>query len=115
MKEWKNLYRGAQNAMKNLSIDIETYEKNVFDYHERDDYERKMIYKNGFSKSVTLQSHLLEKNGKFLFDSLMKSKKVWTTIDGVRMYIIPKSISVEEDQAYNDIYRVKLTYQYSDE
>ena len=25
MKEWKNLYRGAQNAMKNLSIDIETY------------------------------------------------------------------------------------------
>lgn len=118
---WRNEYGGISffdftgQRSESDSIDIETYEKNVFDYHERDDYERKMIYKNGFSKSVTLQSHLLEKNGKFLFDSLMKSKKVWTTIDEVRMYIIPKSISVEEDQAYNDIYRVKLTYQYSDE
>ena len=117
---WRNEYGGISffdftgSRSESDSVDIETYEKNIFDYHDNSEFERKMIYKNDYKKSVSLTSHLLEEDGKWIFNSLMRSKKVWTTINGKIYYIIPKSIDVQEDQTYNNIYTVKLTYEYSD-
>ena len=117
---WRNEYGGISffdftgSRSESDSVDIETYEKNIFDYHDNSEFERKMIYKNDYKKSVSLTSHLLEEDGKWIFNSLMRSKKVWTTINGKTYYIIPKSIDVQEDQTYNNIYTVKLTYEYSD-
>lgn len=117
---WRNEYGGISffdftgSRSESDSVDIETYEKNIFDYHDNNEFERKMIYKNDYKKSVSLTSHLLEEDGKWIFNSLMRSKKVWTTINGKTYYIIPKSIDVQEDQTYNNIYTVKLTYEYSD-
>lgn len=117
---WRNEYGGISffdftgSRSESDSVDIETYEKNIFDYHDNNEFERKMIYKNDYKKSVSLTSHLLEEDGKWIFNSLMRSKKVWTTINGKTYYIIPKSIDVQEDQTYNNIYTAKLTYDYSD-
>ena len=117
---WRNEYGGISffdftgARSETDSVDIETYEKNIFDYHDNDEFERKMIYKNDYKKTVSLTSHLLEEDGKWIFNSLMRSKKVWTTINGKIYYIIPKSIDVQEDQTYNNIYTAKLTYEYSD-
>lgn len=117
---WRNEYGGISffdftgARSETDSVDIETYEKNIFDYHDNNEFERKMIYKNDYKKSVSLTSHLLEEDGKWIFNSLMRSKKVWTTINGKTYYIIPKSIDVQEDQTYNNIYTAKLTYEYSD-
>ena len=117
---WRNEYGGISffdftgSRSESDSVDIETYEKNIFDYHDNNEFERKMIYKNDYKKTVSLTSHLLEEDGKWIFNSLMRSKKVWTTINGKIYYIIPKSIDVQEDQTYNNIYTVKLTYEYSD-
>ena len=117
---WRNEYGGISffdftgSRSESDSVDIETYEKNIFDYHDNNEFERKMIYKNDYKKTVSLTSHLLEEDGKWIFNSLMRSKKVWTTINGKTYYIIPKSIDVQEDQTYNNIYTVKLTYEYSD-
>ena len=117
---WRNEYGGISffdftgSRSESDSVDIETYEKNIFDYHDNNEFERKMIYKNDYKKSVSLTSHLLEEDGKWIFNSLMRSKKVWTTINGKTYYIIPKSIDVQEDQTYNNIYTAKLTYEYSD-
>ena len=117
---WRNEYGGISffdftgSRSETDSVDIETYEKNIFDYHDNNEFERKMIYKNDYKKSVSLTSHLLEEDGKWIFNSLMRSKKVWTTINGKTYYIIPKSIDVQEDQTYNNIYTAKLTYDYSD-
>ena len=117
---WRNEYGGISffdftgARSETDSVDIETYEKNIFDYHDNNEFEKKMIYKNDYKKSVSLTSHLLEEDGKWIFNSLMRSKKVWTTINGKTYYIIPKSIDVQEDQTYNNIYTVKLTYEYSD-
>ena len=117
---WRNEYGGISffdftgSRSESDSVDIETYEKNIFDYHDNNEFERKMIYKNDYKKSVSLTSHLLEEDGKWIFNSLMRSKKVWTTINGKIYYIIPKSIDVQEDQTYNNIYTAKLTYEYSD-
>ena len=117
---WRNEYGGISffdftgSRSESDSVDIETYEKNIFDYHDNNEFERKMIYKNDYKKTVSLTSHLLEEDGKWIFNSLMRSKKVWTTINGKTYYIISKSIDVQEDQTYNNIYTAKLTYEYSD-
>jgi hypothetical protein len=118
--QWRNEYggisffdfTGARSETDN--VDIETYEKNIFDYHDIDAFERKRIYRNDYKKSVKLTSHLMEEDGKWIFNSLMKSKKVWTTVNGKVYYIIPKNIEVNEDQNYNNIYTATLTYEYSD-
>jgi len=117
---WRNEYGGISffdftgARSESDTVDIETYEKNIFDYHENPDFERKMIYSNDYKKAVSLTSHLMEADGKWIFNSLMRSKKVWTTINGKTYYIIPQSIDVQEDQTYNNIYTAKLTYEYSD-
>ena len=117
---WRNEYGGISffdftgARSESDSVDIETYEKNLFDYYETNEFEKKIIYSNDYKKTVTLTSHLMEEDGKWIFNSLMRSKKVWTTVNGKKYYIIPKSIEVTEDQTYNNIYTAKLTYEYSD-
>lgn len=117
---WRNEYGGISffdftgSRSESDSVDIETYEKNIFDYYDNEYFERKMIYSNDYKKTVSLKSHLMEEDGKWIFNSLMRSKKVWTTVNGKVYYIIPKSIDVEEDQQYNNIYTAKLTFEFSD-
>ena len=118
--EWRNEYGGISffdftgSRSESDSVDIETYEKNIFDYYVNDHFEKKMIYSNGYNKSVSLTSHLMDADGRWIFNSLMCSKKVWTYVNGKKYFIIPKSIDVQEDSTYNDIYTAKLTYEYSD-
>lgn len=117
---WRNEYGGISffdftgARSESDSVDIETYEKNLFDYYETNEFEKKIIYSNDYKKTVSLTSHLMEEDGKWIFNSLMRSKKVWTTVNGKKYYIIPKSIEVTEDQTYNNIYTAKLSYEYSD-
>lgn len=117
---WRNEYGGISffdftgARSESDSVEIDTYEKNLFDYHESSEFEKKRIYSNEYNKTVSLTSHLMENNGKYIFNSLMRSKKVWTTINGKTYFIIPKTIEVSENQSYNDIYTAKLTYEYSD-
>ena len=117
--QWRNEYGGISffdftgARSETDSADIETYEKNVFDYYDNYTYERKKIYSNDYKKSVKLTSHLMEKDGKWIFNSLMRSKRVWTEVNGQIYYIIPKSIEVTEDSNYNNIYVATLTYEYS--
>lgn len=117
---WRNEYGGISffdftgGRSESDSVDTETYEKNVFDYYDTNEYEKKKMYSVEYDKTVTLKSHLMDENGKNIFNSLMRSKKVWTVIDNKKYYIIPKSISVEEDGTYNGIYVAKFTYEYSD-
>jgi len=118
--EWRNEYGGisffdfTSARSETDSVNIETYEKNVFDYHETNEFERKKIYKNNYDKTVKLTSHLMEEGGQWIFNSLMRSKQVWTYVNGYKYYIIPKSVEVTEDSTYNNIYKATLTYTYSD-
>lgn len=118
--QWRNEYGGisffdfTSARSETDNVDIKTYEKNIFDYYDTEYFEKKKIYSNDYKKSVSLTSHLMEEDGKWIFNSLMRSKKVWTSVNGKTYYIIPKSIDVAEDQTYNNIYTAKLTYEYSD-
>lgn len=116
---WRNEYGGIEffdftgKRSESDSVDIETYEKNIFDFYSSPAYELKKIYSNDYKKQVKVTSHLLEADGRWFANSLMRSKKVWTVINGKTHYIIPKNISVDENGTYNNIYTVELTYEYS--
>lgn len=118
---WRNEYGGISffdftgAKTETQSVNIDTYEKNVFDYYTTYAFEKKRIYKNDSEKSVKLTSHLMEENGKYIFASLAKSKRVWTDVAGSTYYIIPTNIEVNEDQNYNGIFTANLTYKYSAE
>lgn len=116
---WRNEYGGIEffdftgQRTESDSVDIETYEKNIFDMYENNEIEVKKIYSNNVKKEVKLTSHLMEENGRWFVNSLMRSKKVWTTINGKLHYIIPKAVEVTEDQNYNNIFTATITYEYS--
>jgi hypothetical protein len=121
---WRNEYGGIEffdftgSKSESDSVDIETYEKNIFDMYENSEYEIKKIYSNDYKKQVKLTSHLLEAEGRYFANSLMRSKSVWTiinkdTLSEKKHFIIPKAIDVQEDGTYNNIYTVSLTYEYS--
>lgn len=116
---WRNEYGGIEffdftgKRSETDSVDIETYEKNIFDFYTNPSYELKKIYKNDAKKQVKVASHLLDADGRWFANSLMRSKKVWTRINNKTHYIIPKNIDVQEDGTYNNIYTVELTYEYS--
>lgn len=116
---WRNEYGGISffdftgERTESDSVDIETYEKNILDYYDNDEYEGKRIYSIDYSKEVTLSSHLMEKNGTYIFNSLMNSKRVWTIINDKTYYIIPKSIEVSENENFDGIYKCRFKYEYS--
>lgn len=116
---WRNEYGGVSffdyTAAKTetTSVSPSTYEKNIFDYYDIQAFEKKKIYDNDYKKTIKLTSHLLEKDGTYIFNSLAKSKRVWTYIDGQRYYIIPQTIEVTESNDYNNIFTSTITYTYS--
>ena len=117
---WRNEYGGISffdftgARSESDGIEIETYEKSIYDYYENDAFERKKIYSQRITKSVKLTSHLMAEDGRWEFNSLMRSKQLWTVINGKTHYIIPKSVEVNEDQNYDNIFTATLTYEYSD-
>ena len=117
---WRNEYGGVSffdftgARSESDGIEVETYEKNIYDYYENQAYERKKIYSQRITKSVKLTSHLMAEDGRWEFNSLMRSKQLWTVINGKTHYIIPKSVEVNEDQNYDNIFTASLTYEYSD-
>lgn len=116
---WRNEYGGisffdftGQRSLSN-NIGIETYEKQHFDLYDDNVFELKKVYSNDVEKTVKLTSHLMSKEGSYIANSLVKSKKVWTEVDGKTYYIILKSVETAEDQTYNDIFKLTVEYTYS--
>ena len=118
---WRNEYGGIQffdftsAEVESHSFEIETYEKNIFDYYEDNDSELKKIYKSTNAMSIKLKSHIMERDGRWVFNSLERSKRLWVDENGIKRYIIPNSVEVTEEADYNGIYTATLKYQYSEE
>ena len=116
---WRNEYGGISfidftgQQTESPSISLATYEKNDFDYYSTS-YEKKKIYKNEYKKKFKVKSHILQKNGKYIFDSLAKSKKIWLETNEKPIFIIPSSLEITEDSNYNNLYTCTLEYELSD-
>lgn len=114
---FRNSYGGISffdftgNREEERDTEITTYQRSHYDY-----YDGKNVYNKIFDVSnviqVKLTSHLISKDGKWLFNDLINSKELWTEVNGQIYSIIPKSISVDETDV-TDVYTATLTYNYS--
>ena len=114
---WRNEYAGTSffdfTGEKTTAENItnEEYQKNNFDYYTSTIYEDKKLYDKKAVQTVTLKTHLISKDGIWIFNSLKKAKKVWTNENKA---IIIQSVQLEE-QDTNDIYIGTITYTFSNE
>lgn len=117
---WRNSYGGISffdftgQKSETRDVDIEVYQKNIFDYYSSTMNELEMVYDNKIKYNVTLKSHLFENDGKYIFNDLMQSPEVWTEINGERYAIIIDNVNVDEVDR-NNIYEASVKYHYSQE
>ncbi len=114
---WRNSYGGISffdfvgKKTETRELSVETYEKNLFDYYETNRNSLKQVYDNAVDYTVTLKSHLFEEDGKYIFNDLIQSAKVWTTVNSQVYEIILSSVSVEE--VSNNAWEATIKYKYS--
>lgn len=94
------------------TLETQTYQKNIFGYYTDEKNELEKIYDNDVNYTVTLKSHLIENDGKYIFNDMLQSPEVWTEVNGEKYAIIIESISVDETNN-NDIYEATIRYHYS--
>lgn len=115
---WRNSYNGISffdftgQKTESRELNVETYQKNIFDYYTDTKNELDKIYDNDVNYTVTLKSHLFEKDGKYIFNDMMQSPELWVERNGETYGIILESVNVEE-QDRNNIYEATIRYRYS--
>lgn len=105
-------FTGQKSETRDL--DLMTYEKNIFDYYNDPMNELEKIYDNTVKYSVTLKSHLFEKDGKYIFNDMLQSPELWVMRNGEKYAIILDNVSVDET-TNNDIYEATIKFHYSQE
>ena len=103
---------GSESMTKD--IENETYNKNNFDYYTSDSYSKEKIYNTTIKNTYTLKSHLIEGDGRWIYNDLAKSPLVWTEINGEKCEIIVDSISVDEVTTGNNVYEAQVKFHMSD-
>ena len=128
---WRNSYGGVSffdftgPRSETRNLEVTTYQENIYDavkstireyrnnsYQTMSYAELTKPYNNKVDYSVTLKSHLFAHDGKYIFNDLIQSGKIWTEINNNFYEIILDSVSVEE-QNNNDIYEATVKYKYS--
>ena len=104
-------FTGSKSESDN--IDNTTYQKSIFDLYDVDDFQLNKVYDKKTTKTVKLKTHIMEKNGIYVFNEMKKSKLAWTEVNGVVHYIIIKNVEVEEDNSYDGLYTATIEYEYS--
>lgn len=118
---WRNSYGGISffdfvgKRSETRNLEVTTYQKNIFDYYDSPDKnELKKVYNNKVEYQVTLKSHLINNDAKYIFNDLLQSSDVWTDINNEKYAIIIDSVSVEETSQDN-VYEATVKYTYSQE
>lgn len=116
---WRGEYGGlmfldlsAKEGME-LTPEVETYSDNIYDFYTNVNVERVKIYKNASTKRITLRSHLIPKEGTYITNSLVRSRRVWTYRGGKLYGVIPIAVEALESDTSNNIYQINITVQFS--
>ncbi len=117
---WRNSYGGVSffdftgQKTETRDLDVETYQKSIFDYYTDPRNELEKVYDNKVKYTVTLKSHLFENDGKYVFNDLLQSPEVWTERNGEQYAIIIDSVNVDETDR-NNIFEATVKFHYSQE
>lgn len=115
---WRNSYGGTSffdfngGRSEERTTEKETYMRNNFDLYETDIRSLNKVYSNALEYEVTLQTHLMEKDGLYSLYDLINSSEVWTIINNQKYEIIVTDFSQEETSTKN-IWQATITYTYS--
>ena len=115
---WRNSYGGISffdftgQRSETRNFETSTYDTNIFGFYNSSKNELKKIYDVDVDYVVTLKSHLMEHDAKYLFNDMIQSSELWTIINGETYSIILDDVSVEEQQN-NNIYEATVKYRYS--
>lgn len=115
---WRNEYGGISffdftgERNETRTLEQSTYNKNIYDYYDSTKNELQLQYNADVEYQVTVTSHLLPKDATYIFNSLLQSPYIWTNVNNEDYVILIKSLNIEETDQ-NDIYKVKLTYTFS--
>lgn len=122
--QWRNEYGGISffdftgKHNEQMKLNTETYEKSDLDYYDNgNDVEKDVVYSRDVEHKFTVTSHLIDKNGTQIFESLAKSKKVWFLDEQTneKVNVIIEDISINESADFFDVYTVSVTYHLSRE
>ena len=96
---------------ENHKVDNDTYTKNIYDYYRDSSMEQTKIYNKETSITVTMKSHLMERNAVWQFNDFLGSYDMWTNINGVDYKIICTDCKVDETET--GVWEATVTYTYS--
>lgn len=95
-------------------LETKTYQKDIYDYQDTSAPNvLDVIYDNQVKYNVTQKSHLFEGDGRWIYNDLLQSSKVWTYVNGEEYDIIIDSVSVDELDNSNDIWEATVKWHYS--
>lgn len=97
---------------ENHTTNVETYESSLFNYYKQDTKEITKVYGKDTEISVSLKSHLIDKDARWLFNDMLNSTNAWTEINGETYSIIINAVNVDET-TQDDVYEATITYTYS--
>lgn len=96
------------------TLETKTYQKNIYSYQDANSPNvLDTIYDNQVKYDVTIKSHLFENDGKYIYNDILQSSKVWTYVNGEEYDIIIDSVSVDELDNSNNIWEATVKYHYS--
>lgn len=114
---WYNSYGGVSyfdflgDKVDERKSEVTTYNKSLLDFYKNDKQEQAVVYYRDNDMTVSLTSHLIEKDGLYQLYDLQNSYKSWITINGVPYYIIIDSLTISEPST--DVYTATIKYKYS--
>lgn len=118
--EWRNSYGGVSffdfvgERTETKEMTLATYQRNNFDYYTATKKEKEKIYNNDVKYTISVKSHLIEKDGIWVFNDLMQSPDVWTNINGTQYGVIIDNVSVSEIDKTN-VYEATVKFHLSQE
>lgn len=114
---WRNCMGGISffdftgSRTEAISVDSEEYSSSDLYFYEQE--QSKHLYKHDTTVTVTIKSHMMDKDATYIFDDLRKSKNVWTKINGKKYNINVTNIQVTESNV-EGVNQVTVTYKIMD-
>lgn len=106
---WRNelgglsFYDFTSTSTEELDMDRKDIHKNLYSIYTSEIQGDELTYNSTFDTRLSLSSHIIEKDGTYVFNSLAKSNLVWLEKEGAKKYVRVTDIKTQE-QDVNDCF-----------
>ena len=114
---WRNEFGGLSFAdmtsatVEELDMDRKNIEKTLYRTYEEDIEGNILTWSSRYETRLTLTSHLIDKDGTYLFNSLAGASLVWLEREGVTRYVRVTEVKPSESDV-NDVFTVQVKVEY---